>query len=132
MPIRAVHITTGEFLQGGFVTPLDPQYTLVTLPDDTFPDPRTQKWNGSAVVAMTAEEIAAYDAAVLTQIADVVAVPAARKTAREKDILTTCAIVVRERNTGAWNAMSLAQKVNATVTLANLWRDIRIAIGGQV
>lgn len=81
---------------------------------------------------MTAEEIAAYDAAVLTQIADVVAVPAARKTAREKDILTTCAIVVRERNTGAWNAMSLAQKVNATVTLANLWRDIRIAIGGQV
>jgi hypothetical protein len=38
-------------------------YGLAVLPDDTKPNPRTQKWNGVANVARTGPEVAAYDAA---------------------------------------------------------------------
>jgi len=75
-----VHVPTGEFRnkQGLFecgpfepsrpvlsitngVTTYDPDYDVVVVP--SIPNPRTQKWNGSAVVDKTAAELAAYDAA---------------------------------------------------------------------
>lgn len=74
-----LHVPTGEFKnkQGLFeggpfepscpvlsvtndITTYDPDYAVVVVP--SMPNPRTQKWNGSAVVDKTAEELATYDA----------------------------------------------------------------------
>ena len=57
----------GEFmvLQNGDPARIhtEPQnYTEVEVDGDRCPDPRTQKWNGSEVIAKSVAEIAAYDA----------------------------------------------------------------------
>lgn len=63
-----IHTATGEFKEGGSYepTPPDAAHSVVTVPDEARPDPRSQKWNGSAVVAKSAGEIAAYDDATKT------------------------------------------------------------------
>ena len=58
MPTAVIAIATGEFMHTGAV-PDGVTHALVTVA--TNPDPRTQKWNGSTVVAKTAPEIATYD-----------------------------------------------------------------------
>lgn len=60
-----IHTATGEFRFGGFYEPTTPDsdHSIVTVPGETHPNPRTQRWNGSAVVAKTPQEIAAYDSA---------------------------------------------------------------------
>lgn len=50
----------------------------------------------------------------------------AQLTSRQKDILTTCAMIVRARGIAAWNAMTTAQKVSAAFAEADTWRDIRV------
>lgn len=51
---------------------------------------------------------------------------AAQLTSRQKDILTTCALIVRARGITAWNNMTTPQKVAAAFAEADVWRDIRI------
>ena len=70
-PIQAVvRVANGEFansdglLQVSSEIPIQQQptgYTVVNI--STIPDPRLEKWNGSAVVAKTRAEIDYYDAA---------------------------------------------------------------------
>lgn len=43
-------------------TTYDPDYDVVVVP--RIPDPRTEKWDGSAIVAKTAAEVANYDATI--------------------------------------------------------------------
>ena len=50
----------------------------------------------------------------------------AQLTSRQKDILTTCALIVRARGIAAWNAMTTPQKVTAALAEADIWRDIRV------
>ncbi|MEK9810445.1 MAG: hypothetical protein VW362_08355 [Candidatus Nanopelagicales bacterium] len=50
----------------------------------------------------------------------------AQATSRQKDILATCALIVRARNLTAWNGMTTAQKVAAARAEADTWRDMRI------
>ena len=71
-----IHTASGEFKYGGFYEPTrppngtdaqgepipDPAYAIVVVPGEKMPDPRREKWNGSAVVDKTAAELAAYDA----------------------------------------------------------------------
>lgn len=38
------------------------QYSLVDVPGVECPNPRTQKWNGSAIIAKSVGEVAVYDA----------------------------------------------------------------------
>lgn len=127
-----VRTATGEFLVGGFYEPtppslglnpdgsviVDPAYAVVALPVDLMPNPRAQKWNGSAVVAKTPAEIASYDAAQTDAMADL--------TSRHKDVLATCALVVRARGIAAWNAMSTQQKIDAARAEATVWKTLRI------
>ena len=48
-------------------------------------------------------------------------------TSRQKDILTTCALIVRRRlGEPAWTALSLQGKKDAVFADADLWRDMRI------
>ena len=75
MPINRwiVRVADGELLEGGFTDPQhpllpiaqqpDPAFAIVTLPTERMPDQRTEKWNGSAVVSKSPDEIAAYDLA---------------------------------------------------------------------
>lgn len=44
---------------------------------------------------------------------------------RHKDVLTTCALVVRARGIAAWNAMTIAQKTSATLAECDVWENIR-------
>ena len=44
---------------------------------------------------------------------------------RRKDMLATLAVVVRGRNIAMWNAMTVNQKVAATLAEADTWEDIR-------
>jgi hypothetical protein len=47
------------------------------------------------------------------------------RTSREKDILTTLAMIVRAKNLAAWNAMTVQQKKDATFAEADVWVNIR-------
>jgi hypothetical protein len=47
------------------------------------------------------------------------------RTSREKDILTTLAMIVRAKNLSAWNAMTVQQKKDATFAEADVWVTIR-------
>jgi hypothetical protein len=55
-----VDLTTGEFLTDGALYD-NVRYVRVTV--GHTPDPRTEKWNGSAIVSKSAAEIAAFDQA---------------------------------------------------------------------
>lgn len=46
-------------------------------------------------------------------------------TSRQKDMLATCALVVRARGIAAWNALTIAQKTAATLAEADVWENIR-------
>lgn len=46
-------------------------------------------------------------------------------TSRQKDVLATCAEIVRARGIAAWNAMTLLEKKNATLAEADVWVNIR-------
>jgi len=50
----------------------------------------------------------------------------AQLTSRQKDILATCALIVRARGIAAWNGMTIAQKQAAVFAEADLWRDMRV------
>lgn len=50
----------------------------------------------------------------------------AQLTSRQKDILTTCALIVRARGIAAWNNLSTPQKVAAAQAEADVWRDMRV------
>ena len=66
-----VHLPTGAFIEAGYCDPLRP--ILNQGPPTTYdlnydvvvvlriPDPRTEKWNGTTLVAKSAQEIADYD-----------------------------------------------------------------------
>jgi len=56
----------------------------------------------------------------------------AQFTSREKDILTMCALIVRARGIPAWNALTVPQKVAATLAEADVWRDMRIWAEGNL
>lgn len=60
MPTAIIETATGYVVERGAV-PDGVTYTKVTCADN--PDARRHKWNGTAFVAKTAQEIAAYDAA---------------------------------------------------------------------
>lgn len=117
-----IHTATGEFICGGFYDPTVPDvdHSIVTLTGayaENMPEPSGQKWNGSAVVDKTQAEINAYDAAKNTA--------AFTATSQQKDILATCALIVRAKGVAAWNAMTLQQKKDATLAEAAVWVNIR-------
>jgi hypothetical protein len=47
------------------------------------------------------------------------------RTSHDKDLLATFALIVRARGIPAWNAMTLPQKVAATLAEADTWITIR-------
>lgn len=96
-------------------------YTAVACPGEDCPDPRLERYDATSPTkrrAATAQEQADYDAAVLDA--------KAQTTSREKDILATLAVIVRAKNTVAWNAMTTPQKVTATFAEADVWKAIRV------
>lgn len=46
-------------------------------------------------------------------------------TSRQKDVLATCALIVRARGIPAWNALTIQQKKDATLAEADVWTTIR-------
>lgn len=46
-------------------------------------------------------------------------------TSRRKDVLATCALVVRARGIATWNGMTVQQKKDATLVEADVWSNIR-------
>lgn len=133
MPKAVIHTATGEFRdeQGRFLFELanqgwreagmppspDPDYSVIELPTGVYPDPDTQRWDGTQVVARSAQDIATAERALrLAAIAG---------TSRQKDVLATCALIVRSRGINAWNNMTPLQKVAATRAEADVWRGVR-------
>lgn len=47
------------------------------------------------------------------------------RTSRDKDVLATCALIVRARGIPAWNALTTPQKVAAATAEADVWVTIR-------
>jgi len=70
---HVIHTATGEFKFGGYYEPTlpqtgvdaenspiyDPAYSIVTVPGETMPDPRTEKWDGTGIVSKGVDAIAA-------------------------------------------------------------------------
>ena len=135
MIIKAViHVPTGEFkgkhgnfecgpfepqrpiLSIGPPTVYDPDYDVVVVP--RFPEPRTEKWKGGAVVTKTQAEIDAYDAAQLAQQAD--------SESLTPSVLAMLGTIVRGRmGAAAWNALSLAAKKQAVRGEAAVFKNMR-------
>ena len=101
-------------------------YALVDLADDApHPDPRLHRVASPTTIrAATGPELAAFDAA--QQAARFAA------TSRGKDVLATCALIVRARGISAWNGMTTPQKVTATLAEADVWAAIREFIDDKV
>ena len=124
-----VRNSDGEFMvldngDPGLINTQPSNYTLVNTSGSSCPDPRTQKWDGSSVVTKTAAQIAAFDAAVLAA--------KCQSFSTQKDTLATLAVIVRAKNTAAWNAMTTQQKVDATLAEAAVWSTIRIWLDDKV
>jgi hypothetical protein len=100
----------------------DPAYGTAVF-GDQLPDPRTARVTGVVINgrhelrAATAPEIAAYDASQNTS--------RFTATSRQKDILATCALIVRARGIAAWTAMSPQAKKDAVLAEADVWVNIR-------
>ncbi len=62
------------------------------------------------------QEALARDAHVMTRFTGI---------SRQKDVLATCAVIVRGRDAAAWGAMTIQQKVAAVLAEADRWRDMR-------
>lgn len=94
-------------------------YGIVDLGENAMtPDPRTQRAaNSNTLRVATSPEMTAYDAALRAS--------RFTKTSRQKDVLATCAMIVRSRDIPAWNAMTLNQKKTATFAEADIWVNIR-------
>ena len=102
-------------------------YTEVDCPFDHCPNPKTERWDSTSSTKCrpaTLVEIAAYDAAIVSANAQV--------TSRDKDVLATCALIVRTRNIPAWDSMTVAKKVSATLAEADIWKSIREFIDNKV
>lgn len=96
-------------------------YTLVPVPGNDTPDPRTEIWDDtvpSKKRAATAPEISAYDAETLDA--------RSQMTSRQKDTLATCALIVRARGIATWNGMTTQQKIDAAFAEADVWKNLRI------
>jgi hypothetical protein len=97
---------------------------VVQVPDN--PDPRRHRYSGDPLNPIrdaTLDELAAAVAAVAAE-----KVASFTLTSRQKDVLTTCALIVRARGIAAWNALTTQQKVTAALAEANVWVDIRTFI----
>jgi hypothetical protein len=129
-----IRVATGEFLYGGFYDPAPPStgtdangepipdaaFAVVTVPGDRPVDVRAERYDGAAPARRrpaTGPELTAFDASAR----------AARfsATSRQKDVLATCALIVRARGITAWNAMTVQQKKDATLAEADVWTNIR-------
>lgn len=73
----------------------------------------------------TDQELAAISQAQEDAARDASADTLSLATSRQKDILTTCALIVRARNVAAWNAMTLQQKKDAALVEADVWKNLR-------
>lgn len=123
-------VSDGQFCFGDGPNPIvylsdSVNYGLADVGDDKpMPDVRTQKWSGSAVAAKSAQEITDFDAACRSE--------RHQATSRQKDVLATCALIVRQSNVAAWNAMTTPQKVTATLAAADVWKAIRDFVENNV
>ena len=103
-------------------------YTLVEVPGTECPDPRLTRHDANSSTKLrsaTVAEMAQYDASV--------AATRAFTTSRQKDVLATCALIVRARlGISAWNALTIQQKVDATIAEADVWKAIREFIDDKV
>ncbi|MEP7304221.1 MAG: hypothetical protein ABJA98_01760 [Acidobacteriota bacterium] len=82
----------------------------VTFAASATPAQRTQAQTILASVVVDAASVRAHDFAA---------------TSRQKDVLATCALIVRAQGPAAWNAMTTAQKVTAALAQADIWVTIR-------
>lgn len=84
------------------------------------PNARAERYDvgqASGIRAATGPEIATYDTSQVSS--------RSLATSRQKDVLATCALVVRSRDPNGWTAMTVQQKVNATQAEADIWKGMR-------
>lgn len=94
----------------------------VTIGDDAI----RATWKVQPVNLQSAAQatIDAFDPEAPT-VVDAEVSAAALLSSRQKDILSTCAVIVRSRDLAAWTAMNLTQKKAATFAEADVWRAMR-------
>ena len=102
--------------------------TLATQPDRyaradldgvaDLPDARTTRVTAAGTLREArADEILAYDATLVAA--------QSHATSRQKDILATCAVIVRSRLIAAWPSMTPSEKLAATISEADVWKGLR-------
>lgn len=125
MPLWVIRSSDNLFLRdkGGEALAVgESQVTIVGTPDR-----RLERYDVSSPTsrrAATAQEIADYDAEQLSAQSLI--------SSHKKDLLATLAVIVRAKNTPAWNAMTTQQKVDATLAEASVWKSIREFIDDKV
>jgi hypothetical protein len=125
-----------------------PSYATFTTPRTTVPDPIALRtavqvatsdptavlfnlgggWTGKKAAPWSPGDLSATQATLDTTPEWT---PALRRTqqflatSRQKDILAMIALVVRAKNQAVWNAMTIPQKIAATLAEADVWITVR-------
>lgn len=99
-------------------------YTLVD--DSNGTGVRIATWNAVTLGPVpTPAELAAITPAQTAAVQATLRTAVFTATSRQKDILAMVALVVRAKGLAAWNAMTVPQKVSATLAEADAWTTIR-------
>lgn len=99
-------------------------YTLSDLADGL--GPRVTEWNVATLGPLpTQAEIDALTPAQIAAAAIAIRIAQFKASSRQKDVLATIGLIVRAKGLAAWNAMTTAQKVTATLAEADAWTTIR-------
>lgn len=99
-------------------------YTIVDRSDGQ--GPQIGVWNAATLGPLpTQAEIDAVTPAQITAAQTATRQAQYTATSRQKDILATCALIVRARGIPAWNGMTVQQKKDATLAEADVWVNIR-------
>ena len=95
---------------------IDPTLACVWQGGGTYRLKKATAWTAPQITsAQTALDTAPATSPLLTFTA----------TSRQKDVLATCALIVRARGIPAWTAMTIQQKKDAALAEADVWVTIR-------
>lgn len=107
-------------------------FPVVSVSIGNLNDRATWKVLPASLQAAAQATIDAFNANDPTLIAQELS-DASLATSRQKEVLTTCAMLVRARiGITAWNALTTPQKVTQTLAEADVWQMIRVFIDDKV
>ena len=117
-------VSDGLIVKTGFWPCAVPAGHALLQHPSPLPDPRLMIVEAGVLRSATTAEIDTYDAIQLST--------RCHATSRQKDILAMCGTIARYKNITGWNAMTLEERIQATLKAADIFKAIRELIDDKV